>query len=142
MPRLTPDQIAKKMVENASRSTDSYKQGVLNPKRGPATAALAASEKRAEAVRKAETDRTWEKAMATVPDSYVSQRAAEVGAPRYASGVTAAKPKIENFWRKFHPILEGIEAEVQGMPDVSDSDREARMIANLRAMKKAKGTWR
>lgn len=142
MPRLTPDKIAKKMVENASRSTDSYKEGVLNPKRGPASAALAAADKRAEAVRKAEENRTWEKAMATVTDSYVSQRAAEVGAPRYASGITAAKPKIENFWRKFHPILEGIEAEIAAMPDVTDADREARMLANLKKMRETKGKWR
>lgn len=142
MPRQPADKIAKKMVDNASRSTEAYKDGVLSPKRGPASSALAAADKRAEAVRKAEENRTWEKSMSTVTDQYVSQRAAEVGAPRYASGVTAAKPKIEKFWRSWHPILESIEAEVQAMPDTSDADREARMIANLRAMKAKKGDWR
>jgi len=142
MPRLDANKIAKKMVDNASRSTESYKDGVLNPKRDPVQAALAASDKRAEAVRKAEEEKRWEKSMSKISGTYVSQRAAEVGAPRYASGVTAAKPKIEKFWQGWHPKLEAIESEINAMPDTSDADREAKMLANLRAMKKAKGTWR
>jgi len=142
MPRLSADKITKKMVENASRSTEAYKDGVMNPKRGPASSALAAADKRAEAVRQAEADKRWEKAMATVSDSYVQERAATVGAPRYASGVTAAEPKIKKFWSAWKPILDTIESEVAAMPDVTDADREARMIANLKKMRAKKGAWR
>lgn len=142
MPRLSAEKITKKMVENASRSTEAYKDGVLHPKRGAATSALAASDKRAEAVRKAEVDKTWEKSMATVTDSYVAERAATVGAPRYATGVTAAEPKIKKFWTGWKPILDGIETEIAAMPDVTDADREAKMLANMRALKAKKGEWR
>lgn len=141
MPRLSAEKITKKQVENASRSTESYKDGVMNPRRGAATAALAAAPKRAEAVRISEENKDWEKSMAKVSDDYVKKRAVEIGAPRYAPGIKGAEEKTLKFWRGFKPILDTIEAEVAAMPDVTDADREARMVANVRLMKKAKGTW-
>jgi len=142
MPKINPSFIAKKMVENAKRATESYREGVMNPIRGPATAALAAADKRAEAVRKSLDNKTWEKAMATISDEYVKRKAADVGSGRYASGVEAAKDKIENFWNKWTPHLEEIRSGIEAMPDISDTDREARMVENLRRMKAKKGAWR
>jgi len=142
MPKLNASFIAKKMVENAKRATESYREGVMNPIRGPATAALAAADKRAEAVRRSLDNKTWEKAMSTISDEYVKRKAADVGSARYASGVEAAKDKVENFWSKWAPHLEEVRSKIQGMPDISDSDREARMIENLRAMRSKKGVWR
>ena len=142
MPKINASVIAKKMVENAKRSTEAYREGVLNPIRGAATAALAAADKRAEAVRRSLDNKTWEKAMATISDDYVKRKAADVGSGRYASGVEAAKDKIENFWNKWTPHLEEIRSKIQTMPDISDTDREARMIENLKAMRAKKGVWR
>jgi len=141
MPRLSAEKITKKQVENASRSTEAYKDGVSNPRRGAATAALAASAKRAEAVRVAEEGKYWEKSMAKVTDDYVKKRAVDIGAPRYAPGIKGAEEKTLKFWRGWKPILDGIEGEVAAMPDVTDADREARMIANVRALKAKKGDW-
>lgn len=142
MPKINPDFIAKKMVENAKRATESYREGVMNPIRGPATAALAAADKRAEAVRRSLDNKTWEKAMSTISDDYVKRKAADVGSGRYAPGVEAAKDKVENFWQKWAPHLEGIRSKIQSMPDISDTDREARMIENLKLMRSKKGAWR
>lgn len=142
MPKINPSYIAKKMVENAKRSTEAYREGVLNPIRGAATAALAAADKRAEAVRRSLDNKTWEKAMSTISDDYVKRKAAEVGAPRFATGVEAAKDKIERFWSGWAPHLEEVRSKIQTMPDISDTDREARMIENLRLMRSKKGAWR
>lgn len=142
MPKINAAFVAKKMVENAKRATESYRQGVMNPIRGPATAALAAADKRAEAVRRSLDDKTWEKAMATISDEYVQRKAAEVGSARFASGVEAAKDKIEKFWSKWTPHLEEVRSKIEAMPDVTDSDREARMLENLKLMRSKKGVWR
>ncbi|GAH65066.1 unnamed protein product, partial [marine sediment metagenome] len=117
MPKINAAFIAKKQVENAKRSTEAYRQGVLNPIRGAATAALAAADKRAEAVRRSLDNKTWEKAMSTISDDYVKRKSAEVGSARYAGGVEAAKDKTENFWNKWAPHLEEVRSKIEAMPD-------------------------
>lgn len=131
-----------KQLARVRVSGPDYKKGVLSPKRDPIAAALAANEKRKEGLRKAEEENRWENTMRTLSIEDWRGPASTLGADRFIPGVEAKKDKINKFITSWRPILEGVQNEVQGMAEVTDGDREQRMLANLRGMKGKKGTWR
>jgi hypothetical protein len=59
------------------------------------------------------------------------QQATLAKAPRYASGVAAAKPKIEAFWQTFGPKLDSVTAQVRNMDASTYEARKARALAQM-----------
>lgn len=131
-----------KQLARVRVSTEDYKKGIMAPERDPIAAALAANDKRKEGIRRSLEDETWEKTMRTLTKEDWSKPALTLGAARFVPGVEAKKDKINKFITAWRPILEGVQADVRAMPEVTDADREGRMLENLRAMKTKKGTWR
>lgn len=141
MVKNTTDWLNKQMAR-VRVSTEDYKKGVQNPARDPIAAALAANAKRIEGIRKSIEDQTWENTMKTLSVEDWKKPALELGAARFVPGVEAKKDKIAKFIGAWGPILQNVQNGVRGMAEVTDADRENRMLANLRGMKAKKGDWR
>jgi len=131
----------RKQIERAAVAGPEYEEGVKDPERNPIEAALAANEKRIAKLRESIEKKTWEAKMAKLTIEDWRKPTLEKGVRRFPEGIRVAEPKIRDFVSKWRPILEGIQAAVRAMPDVTDADREARMLENLRRLKEAKGTW-
>jgi len=65
-----------------------------------------------------------------------------LGADKLVDGVEKRRYKVERFVEKYQPALKAHLDVIDAMPDVTDADREKRMIENLRGLKKLKGIHR
>lgn len=133
---------ADKQLARVRVSGDDYRKGVENPKRNPIEAALAKKEKWKANMMKAIQEDRWAKTMSKLTLDDWRKPTLELGTERFIRGVEANEGKIRAFIDKFQPMLSSHSASIEAMPDTTDSEREARMLANLRGMKKLKGKWR
>jgi len=131
-----------KQLARVRVSTEDYKKGIMAPERDPIAAALAANDKRKEGIRRSLEDEPWEKTMKTLTKEDWAKPALTLGAARFVPGVEAKKDKINKFISSWRPILEGVQSDIRAMPEVTDADREGRMLENVRKMKAKKGAWR
>jgi len=76
---------------------------------------------------------------AKVPDEEWLGMCESIGADKLVAGTVARKHKILNFTTKYVPLLRGHLAEIDKMSDATDIQREAKVIANIRGLKKLKG---
>jgi hypothetical protein len=135
-------EIVAKQQEKAIAAAGLYAKNVASPERDPVQAALAANDKRVNKLKESIEKKTWEERMRRLPAGYVSKKAAEIGAPRYAQGVEANKDKVDDFWAKQQPLLDAHQKKIDAMPQATDADREKRMLENLRGMRALKGKAR
>lgn len=114
MPKLSPQEIAAKAASRASAAAPDYLKGVQRVTTAPGAAAAAKKSKYLTGVNEA-GDR-WARNVARVSLGEW-QAAVEAKASRYAQGVAAAAPKIEEFWAEFGPVQDRIVAAANAMPD-------------------------
>jgi len=137
-----PERWVAKQIARVEVSEPEYRAGVSAPDRDPIKAALAANDKRIARLRESIEKKTWEEVMGKLTLADWQRPTLEKGAARFVPGVRFAEPKIRDFVTKWQPILSSIQEAIRAMPEVTDADREKRMIENLRRLKAAKGTWR
>ncbi len=117
-----------------------YRAGITRPKKDPIAAGIAAQGKYEAEMRKPEVlARRADKLKKTNMDEWASM-AERVGAARLVSGVTERQYKVERFLGNYVPKLEAHLRTVDSLPQITDADRERRMLENLRGLKKLKGT--
>lgn len=131
---MTPEDWAKKQVKNASAAAAEWEKNVLNPRRDPIQAAIAAAPKRDQKVREALEQKKWEKAMAKVDEDLMYQTIRKRGAPAFRAGVEDRQGKVLKVAQELQPMVAALKQEIDNMPDVSDSDREKRLLAARRGM--------
>jgi len=132
----------KRWHEKATAAVEDFREGVLAPERNPIEEALKKYEKWKSNLLAAIKEDRWKKTMAKIPMEEWQTFASTIGADRYSGGIEAKKEKQANFVDKWRPHLEAIQKDVRALPDVTDLEREKRMLENLRRLKKAKGIWR
>lgn len=120
---------------------EDYAKGVAAVTVNPAERALAANAKRIAKLRESIANKTWEKKMAKVSLEDWKTKTSTLGAARFIPGVEANVDKIEKFVRGFQPKLQSLTTSVQGMPETTEADRDARVLAMVRGLRKLKGTW-
>jgi len=62
-----------------------------------------------------------------------------IGANRLVEGVVARRAKVERFWGAWQPLLTQHLQRIDTLPNVTDADRERRMVENLRGLRALKG---
>jgi len=139
---LSPSEIVEKQIRRASGAVSDYQRGVANPIRNPLDAALAAAGKYQAKMKESLDKKRWEQAIASTPKGLASEKAATIGADRYAGGVEASRDKITRFQTGFAPFREAVVRQVEGLPEDTDAQRDARVLANLKGLREAKGKWR
>jgi len=84
----------------------------------------------------------WRQILESVPVELYLDIVNKVSAQAYDAAVEAKAPKYESFADAWAPLLASHVAKIRSMPDETDAQREARMLENLRGLKKLKGAWR
>jgi len=131
---IAPEEWAEKQVKRAAAAASEWEKNVLRPRRDPLKAAIAAAPKRAEKVRESLDKKKWEKAMAKVDEDMMYAVIRKRGATAFRSGVEDRKEKVLARAKELQPMVAALKATIQAMPDVTDADREKRMLAGRRGM--------
>ncbi len=118
-----------------------YRAGITRPKKDPIKAGIAAQGKYEAKMRDpAVLARRKTGLERTNMDEWAAM-AEELGAANLVRGVVARRYKVERFVASYQPKLKAHLSRIDAMPDVTDADRERRMIENLKGLKALKGTW-
>lgn len=112
----------KKYEDRATVAEDDYEYGVRNPKRPPASTAIANRSTLEAKMKMKETWDKWQDSLAYVGDSGVIDAAATKGKERYVPGVRASIDKVRTFATDFSKHLETGQAKVLAMPKVTLAD--------------------
>ena len=105
MPRVRPGAF-ERWVKRASIATEDYRQGVQAPRRNWKEATLAAREAWRQGVQQAISQGRWERRVSATRNEDWEEKAATLGADRYAPGVQAAQ---DIYAARVTPYLQAIE---------------------------------
>lgn len=128
---------AQAWVTGMGNATTKYTAGVQAVKTAPGTLAAAQAQKWATNV--AAAVNTFSKNVGAVSLASWQSAAVNKGAPRLASGATAAQPKFQSFMNSFIPTLTNI---VNGLPARGTYDQNiSRLTSYLSALHAQKGNF-
>jgi len=140
---LPQDEWKKRQLETLkSVGQRNYTQGISMPKKDPIEAGIEAQERYEEVMKRDEVLERREAGLRATNMSEWFGYANTIGAPRIVEGVVKREKKVDRFIRGWQPILSDHVATIDELPDVTDADRETRMLENLRGLKAKKGAWR
>lgn len=127
--------ISSKQIRRSVAAAGDYAEGVRNPEVSWKEATVRSDAKRKAAVAKAEAEGKWLKRVQQTSNEEWQNKAATVGAERYGPGVQANADKIEKFWNIQQPQIDALQKAVNAMPDETEENRKARLLANFEGMK-------
>lgn len=131
--------VAKQIGNLQAVGETNYRAGITMPKKDPIKAGIAAQPKYESAMRDPKVlARRKESLEKTNMDEWASM-AERVGAPALVRGVTERQYKIERFVGSYVSKLAEHLRTIDALPDVTDADRERRMIENRKGLKALKG---
>jgi len=140
---LPPDEWKKRQLETLKQvGRANYAQGISMPKKDPIQAGIEAQDRYEEQMRKEEVLKRREAALKAVTADDWFNYAQNLGVDRLVEGVVKREKKVDRFIRGWQPILADHVSKIDALPDVTDADRENRMLENLRGLKAKKGAWR
>jgi len=131
---ISPEEWATTQGERASRAAAEWEKNVQRPRRDPIKAAIAAGPKRAEKIRESLDQKKWEKAMASVDEDLMYSVIRKRGASAFRAGIEDRKEKVVARAKELQPMVATLKATIDAMPDVTDADREKRLLAARRGM--------
>lgn len=137
---LDPKDWVDKQIETmTSVGKANYLRGIKHPKKDPIKAGIAAQSKYVEKMKDEKVlARRKTQLQKTNMDEWVLM-AETLGADKLVDGVVKRRFKIERFVAKYQPLLKTHLAAIDAMPDVTEADRESKMLANKRGLQKLKG---
>jgi len=131
---ISPEEWADKQVRRAAAAASDWEKNVQRPRRDPIKAAIAAGPKRKQKVLESLEQEKWEKAMAKVNEDDMFAVIRKRGASAFRSGVEDRSGKVATRTKELQPMVAALKQEIDGMKDVTDADREARLLAARKGM--------
>jgi hypothetical protein len=128
------DDWASKQIERSMAAGPDWKKGVLSPRRHPIEAALAADGKRKQKLAEAEREGRWAASMRRVDVDEMYATIEDGGEDAYTAGIRRRQGKIKKKVGRLQPLVEGLAKTLDAMPQDTDAQREAKMIAAKRGM--------
>jgi len=116
-----------------------YLTGIASPKADPIARGIATEGKFADAMRKAIDTEARKKGLQKTDMADWYKYAHDLGADKLVDGVTKREDKVSEFVSTFQPLLSSHLAKIDALAEVTDADRENRMLENLRGLKALKG---
>lgn len=135
-PVITEEKWAEKQMVRTLAAAEEWEANTLAPRRDPVAAAIAANGKRKANLEESEKKGKWLKSMNNVDMSARQETIKAVGASGFKRGIEARATKIKNKIKVLRPLIVANKETIAAMPDTTPENREARMIANLRNMRK------
>lgn len=125
---------ADKMIDRAISASSDWLAGVLSPRKNPIEAAIAADGKRKQRLEEAEREKRWLGSMKRVDIDAMYETIEAVGQSAYTQGLEARRTKVKNKIAKLRPLVHALAETLDKMPQDTDQQREAKMIAAKRGM--------
>ncbi len=140
---LPADEWKKRQIETLkSVGARNYAQGISMPKKDPIEAGIQAQARYEEQMKKDEVLKRREAALKATNINEWYAYASDLGTNRLVEGVVKREKKVDKFVKGWQPLLLDHVSKIDELPDVTDADREERMLENLRGLKALKGKWR
>lgn len=117
-----------------------YREGITRPKKDPIAAGIAAQGAYENAMRDPAVLKRREQGLRRTNMEEWASMAERIGASRLVTGVIERRFKVERAVSNLHGKLGQLLQKIDAMPNVTDADRERRMIENLKGLKAMKGT--
>jgi hypothetical protein len=133
-PGPDPARMTERLLRKVSGAGQDYVSGMQNPRRDPKAAALRAEGKWANRVQEAITRKAYGAGIRNYDQAEAVTIATSDGGSAYTAGVAKRAAKIARVHQRLAPLLGGVSQAIQAMPQDSDGQREARLIAARRAM--------
>lgn len=128
-PGPDPARTAEKLVRRAQAATSDYVEGMKNPKRNPVEMAVRAEGKYEDRVRAAIANKSYGKGVRKQDYSEAVRIATEDGGAAYSAGVSKRVTKIQRVHADLMPRLGALSQAIQQMPQDTDAQRVARLLA-------------
>lgn len=131
---IDPAAWAEKQVARATAASGDWLKGVLSPRKNPIQAAIAANGKRKQRLAQAEQEERWLHSMERVDVDEMYHTIEAIGQQAYEQGIAARQGKITSKIGRLQPLVAALAAVLDKMPQDTDQQREAKMIAAKRGM--------
>lgn len=116
-----------------------YLTGISAPKADPIARGIETEPKFADAMRKAIDTGARKRGLEKTDMAEWYRYARDLGADKLVDGVVKREAKVTEFTSTFQPMLVSHLAKIDALPEATDSDRENKMLENLRGLKALKG---
>lgn len=126
--------MSRRYQEGVGNAATRYVEGMQNPRRDPVQAALRAEGKYKTKVIEAANEGRYGVGVRNQNYAEGVQAATSDGGTAYVSGAQRRQAKVERAFNRLAPMLGGVSQAIQAMPQDTDQQREARLIATRRAM--------
>lgn len=130
---------ADKWVTRTSAAAQDYAQGVAQSDKDPTALAIAAQPRMLSNFQAAVQGGKWAARLRASGKAGWQSAVASKGVANFQTGVGAARDKVAAAAAPLLAFEANLQRQVQGMPNVSDADREARMLAWTRGMRQYGG---
>jgi len=116
-----------------------YLEGIKSPKDDPIAAGIRAQGRYEDQMKKDEVLKRRKSELEKTTMSEWYALTASIGPDKLVDGVVKREAKVSKFITAYQPLLTTHLGKIDGMANVSDSDREQRVLENLRGLKALKG---
>ena len=131
--------MAKQLGNLQAVGQQNYSIGITTPKKDPIAAGIAAQPAYEAKMRDPNVLKRREAGLRKSSMEAWSAMSETLGSQRLVQGVMARQYKVERFIGNFQPKLAQHLARIDTLPNVTDADREQRMVTNLRGLRALKG---
>lgn len=135
-----PQAFADKWSQRTQAAAQDYAQGVATTDKDPTALAQAAGARYIAKVQEAFTSGRWARGLQRSGKAGWQAAVAAKGVNNFSTGVAAARDKVA---AKIAPVLQfekALQAQINAMPNVTDADKNARMLAWVNGMRQFKAT--
>jgi len=140
---LPADEWKKRQIETLkSVGARNYAQGISMPKKDPIEAGIQAQARYEEQMKKDEVLKRREAALKATNITEWFAYSSDLGVNRLVEGVVKREKKVDRFIKGWQPLLVDHVTKIDELPDITDADRENKMLENVRGLKALKGKWR
>ena len=139
--RFIPDaqSFADKWVTRTSAASQDYAAGVAQTDKDPSALAIAAQARLLSNFQQAVQSGKWANRVRASGKAGWQSAVASKGVANFQNGVSAARDKVAAAAGPLLAFEANLQRQVQGMPNVTDADREARALAWIRGMRQYGG---
>ena len=131
-----------KQIQRVSASVQEYRDAVNEVAESPGKAAVRKKDKFRINLLAAIDSGKWEEATGNIDLEDWKKRTSGKGADRLVAGLEDSRDKSVDFRQQLIAYQEQVSAKIDAMPDTTPEQREARLLANMREMRKFKRSRR
>src|SRR6185437_696848 len=129
-------------VQGMQGATGKYTQGVQGVNESPTVAAARKLDAYLAGVQQAVSSGLMARRLQSVSLQSWQQAAIKKGAPRLATGASAAKGKVDAFAQKAAPIFANLQSTVNQMPSDTTDQRIQKAVAWMQGLSQQKGNFK